>query len=300
MRVSVAHLAFGLLAWLPACRNQAFESCNEQAPVSCLGDASEGAVAASATTADDANANQGSPPAAPSSVATPTNSPSSTPAGLASQHASPDDTGLASTGRDAGGAATHDDPIPVTPPPVGSIDPQSASASAVSEPGDPSMGATAPVSTYGDSLITNGDFSDGKDFWSLERISGGGFTSEFTNDTLCVSGRGSTRVIVGWPERAEDSVALPQGRYQFSFRVRGRGVHLWAKVGHAYEPYDILFEREWTSEQVGWHEAMYEFDLDGDDAAGVAFNIDLDLGADSLCLDDVALRRAITHDASAP
>jgi len=200
-----------------------------------------------------------------------------------------------SAGELDGGAVatpTHETPTAHTSEPENTSESEPPSEAEVTTPG------TAPVYTYGHSLVENGDFSAGDDYWNVERVSGT-FSEDFSDDELCVTARGSARVIIGWPKDAEDSLTLPAGRYQFSFRARGRGAHLWAKVGHAYEPYDVLFEREWTAEESGWHDIVYEFDLAGDDAVGVAFNVDLRLGADRICLDDVALRRSQLADAGA-
>lgn len=149
---------------------------------------------------------------------------------------------------------------------------------------------------YGDSLIMNGDFASGEEFWTFERVSGAGFVPEFDAETLCVSGRGGVEVLVGWPANPSDSLDLPPGRYRFAFRVRGKGVHLSAKVGHAYEPYETLFEADWTGEEVGWHDVVHEFEFAGDDAAGLAFTIQLAPNGNTMCFDEVTLRRAVVND----
>jgi hypothetical protein len=297
MRASVAHLAFGLLAWLPACRNQAFESCNAEVDATCVEATAD--VTATASIAgdagDDTTRSGASAPSAPPNAVSASGSPA--PGNSEVGDVGPTEPVIVSRERDGGSDATTG-PTPKPPAPATSDDsaPSSVTANLDSGPSSPSGSGY----TFGESLITNGDFADGNDFWSVERISGAGFMPEFADEELCVTGRGNARVVVGWPASASDSVSLPPGRYKFSYRIRGRGVHLWAKVGHAYEPYDILFEREWTGDEVGWHEVVHEFDFDGDDAVGVAFNIDLSSNADTLCFDEVALRRAVTGDASAP
>jgi hypothetical protein len=300
MRVPVAQLAFGLLAWLPACRNQAFESCSRETNAGCVEQTTDGSIAPTANDAGNETA-----PATPLPSVTPSTSQVPTPSGstAASPNAAdagPDETRVVPSERDGDdGETTTTLPTKPSPAPANSDPSKPAGATTdISETSAP--GLPDPEYTYGHSLITNGDFADGSEFWSIERISGGGLTPELEDGTLCVTSRSGTHVVVGWPAKEADSLALPPGRYQFSFRARGRGVHLWAKVGHAYEPYDILFEREWTAEEVGWHDIVHEFDFEGDDAAGVAFNIDLTPTADTLCFDEVALRRAVGGDASAP
>ncbi len=181
-------------------------------------------------------------------------------------------------------------PAPDSAEPSSSLGLNSASIDAVS-----SAPATSEQSSYtfGESLITNGDFSDGSTHWDVERSDGFGNLSVDTEDqTLCLSARGQVHAILGWPDEPSRSLALAGGRYRFSFRVRGSGVRLWAKVGHAYEPYTVLFEAEWYGEQTGWHDVSHEFTFDGDDAAGIAFTIELDNG-NNVCFDGVALQPAI-------
>lgn len=289
MRSAWVPLALGLLAWLPACGGDAFQSCEDTAdgctatsetppdavvpgsPVTPTGDGGASPVTAPNVT-DSADPNDVvSPPSAPP---TPALDADATPA-------IPDD-----------GGAELSPTVSVSPNPA----PSGSATSDESSPTSESVVTSAPPEpeptyVFGDSLITNGDFGDGNQDWDLERTSGGNFMPEFAEDQLCLTSRMSTHVVVGWPANADDSLELPAGHYRFAYRVRGQGVRLWAKVGHAYEPYEILFEKEWNGTEAGWHDVVHEFTFDGDDAAGVAFNIDL--ANNTVCLDDVSLQLAV-------
>lgn len=294
MRTAWVPLALGLLAWLPACRGDAFHSCEDTA----------GSCASTSETTPDAvvpsvpvtpSGDAGSSPVAPTpaeSNATGTDDVLSPPAASPTPATDADVTPVVSDGGSSEPAPTAS--VSPNPAPSGTLTgeentPTSESV-ATSAPPEP-----APVYVFGDSLLTNGDFSDGNQDWDLERTSGGAFMSEFDDEQLCLTSRMGAHVVVGWPANASDSLDLPAGHYRFSYRVRGQGVRLWAKVGHAYEPYEILFEEEWNGTEPGWQKVVHEFTFDGDDAAGVAFNIDLT--NNTVCLDDVALQLAIDPDA---
>lgn len=160
---------------------------------------------------------------------------------------------------------------------------------------DPGGGGTwTPESSVpvGVNLITNGNFSDGPAFWTIEQEGSIGLVQlDTSGGNLCFRGFYSANLVVGWPREAVDSLQLPAGTYTLAFRVQSERSRLWAKVGHAYEPYQTFFEVEWNGEARGWSQQRYDFVLDGDDAVGVAFIIQLEdeFGGDSLCLDDVSL-----------
>lgn len=202
---------------------------------------------------------------------------------------SPSDTrtsNVASSGETSGAAPAK----PTPPKPLPTERPPTAPAPSVSTDVESSSEAPLPP-TYGPSLIVNGDFDDRGTLWSLDRpnlLT----TVDYSSDRVCITGRMRTHVVLGWPSEPSDSLDLPAGRYRFSFRARGSGVRLWAKVGYAYEPYYTLFEAEWYGEESGWHDVVHEFTLDGSDAVGVAFSIDLDNNV--VCLDDVELRAEVT------
>lgn len=290
MRTAWVSLALGLLAWLPACRGDAFQSC-EDTPEGCAATSETPPDAVAPGSPVTPTGDAGTTPVAPTPNETDATGPSdivSPPAVSPTPSADadvtpnlPDDGGtpLAPT------ASVSPNPSP-SDVPTGDANAPTTEAVVTSAPPEPE-----PTYTFGDSLITNGDFSDGNQDWDLERTSGGNFMPEFAEDQLCLTSRMNTHVVVGWPANADDSLELPAGHYRFSYRVRGQGVRLWAKVGHAYEPYEILFEKEWNGTEAGWHEVVHEFTFDGDDAAGVAFNIDL--ANNTVCLDDVSLQLAI-------
>lgn len=304
MRPSLAPVLVGLLAWLPACRNQAFESCTGQSAATCGGE-----PAAPSPAANSKSSEVSEQPVATVSVPNPPREPGVAPSSGAPSP-TPSHTGLPGAAEDDGGAAFENgatfDPAQADTAQIDSAQIDSAqidtaqidSASPSPITGQPAATSdeagpsTAPAFAYGDSMIANGDFAEGSRYWSVERVSGGGVMPDFSDEALCVTARGDARVVVGWPKDERDSLTLPSGRYQFSFKARGRGVHVWAKVGHAYEPYTVLFEREWTAEQAGWHDVVYEFEHGGAEGVGVAFNIDFNSGGDRLCLEEVALRRA--------
>lgn len=281
MRTPAGFVVLGLLAWLPACRSPAFESCRDESETGCAASASTGGM----TPPPEASSGDTDLPR-PTPPTTPPKPPasSSSPDIAASSAPNVPPAGELDAGVDA--PSTHE------PSSADASEPEDTSEAAATSGADvASRPDTPPMYTYGQSLIENGDFSAGDDHWNIERVNGA-FSDDFSDDELCVRALSNTSVIIGWPKDAKDSLTLPAGRYQFSFRARGRGAHVWAKVGHAYEPYTVLFEREWAAEKSGWHDLVYEFDFAGDDAVGVAFNVDLKLGADRICLDDVALRLA--------
>lgn len=150
-----------------------------------------------------------------------------------------------------------------------------------------------PTPIFGDSLITNGDFSRGNEHWTVDRPSGPGIVSpDYSDERLCVNARTQAQFLVGWPEDPSDALSLDAGSYRLSFRVRGPGAHLHVKVGHAYEPYNTWFESEWTGGESGWQEVSHDFTFTGDDAVGLAFTLELD--GSSICLDDVSLQPLLT------
>lgn len=288
MRATPPIFVFGLLAWLPACRNQTFESCAQEGPNGCVQGSTE---AVTATHVDDtsvgvpqASANGSSTDSAPAAPTTDANG-DAPEAGVSLVPAPPDDGG--------GGGVTPPGPVP-TEPAQATASEATAEVPSTAEPEQTSAAVSSEAMyTFGDSLVSNGDFAEGNDFWSIERVSGGVVSSDFDDETLCVSSRGNTQAIIGWPKDPSDGMVLSPGRYQFSFRVRGRGAHVWAKVGHAHEPFDVHFESEWSGDEAGWHDVIHEFEFEGDDAAGLAFHVDLTFSADTVCLDDVALRAAV-------
>lgn len=295
MRTAWVPLALGLLAWLPACRGDAFQSCEE---------AADGCAATTETTPDAV---------VPGAPVTPSDdgglSPVAPTPGESNTNATTDVVSpppvTPAPAKDAEVSPVASDDAGAQPAPTTSVSPNSGPRTAeFTDESAPTSGAVetsappspAPVYVFGDSLITNGDFSDGNRDWDLERTSGGAFMSEFGADQLCLTARMPAHLVVGWPANANDSLELPAGHYRFSYRVRGEGVRLWAKVGHAYEPYEILFEKEWNGTEPGWEQVAHEFTFDGDDAAGVAFNIDL--ANNTVCLDDVSLQLAVAPDAA--
>ncbi len=291
MRHWVLVVGMSGLTSLSACRGEPFRSCPDSSP----------GCAEHSETVDAANGDD----TVPSSV-TLSNAPISAPGnGQSAVHVeagtppAPGDDSSPLTPAEGPSSPLSDaavSPAPASAEPSSPQDVSSASTSAAS-----SAAATTAQSDYmfGESLITNGDFSDGNTHWDVERSDGFGNLSVDTEDqTLCLSARGQVNAILGWPDEPSRSLVLPGGRYRFSFRVRGSGVRLWAKVGHAHEPYTVLFEAEWYSEQTGWHEVAHEFTFDGDDAAGIAFTIELNNGS-NVCFDAVALQPAVpASDAS--
>lgn len=152
-------------------------------------------------------------------------------------------------------------------------------------------GSSAASLPVGVNLLTNGDFSDGREEWTVESGNYAGFGQVDSSDgMICVRGFGASQVVVGWPRDARDALVLPGGRYTFAFRVQGDGGRLWAKVGHAYEPYQTLFEVEWTGDNDAWSAQEHAVTLDSDDAVGVAFTIQAN--GETVCLDDASLTLA--------
>lgn len=193
---------------------------------------------------------------------------------------------------DAGRLETNDASLETTAEPFSSEssapDVEGADANATSEPATSSDETTTnePVAT-GQSVIVNGDFSEGMTSWKLEQTSGRAQLTTDDDGALCVESFGNVEFTIGWPADASESAYLPSGAYQFSFRARGLQTEMEVKVGHAYEPYNALHEVDWSAEGDQWDEHLSTFMTGGDDAAGLAFFVRLTNG--TLCIDDVSL-----------
>lgn len=184
-----------------------------------------------------------------------------------------------------GGLSSHSPPQPTTADEASTLDSAAVSSALTTTAETPLL--------FEDSLITNGDFSKGNAHWTVDRPNGPGIVSpDYSDERLCVSARTQAQFLVGWPEDPSQSLSLEAGSYRLSFRVRGQGGHLHAKVGHAYEPYNTWFESEWHGDESGWQNVSHDFTFNGDSAVGLAFTLELD--DNSICLDDVSLQRQLT------
>lgn len=294
MRQMLVLAGFGLTAWLSACEGQRFQSCDEAGSV--CGLASN--AAASSAPAEPGGSPSAAPPAIPDPVVTPSQS-----AGSANPVPPTPSQGEASTeglspapsaldaGTNEGSSATRSMASDGT---SGEVTETEASSEA-NPPSEP-----APVQ-WGESLLTNGDFSNRGNSWDVSRSGGAVLVNaDYSDEALCVSSRTSAHVAAGWPANAERSLDLPPGHYRFSYRARGEGITVRAKVGHAYEPYNAVFEADWSGPDADWHDVVHEFTFDGDDAVGLVFNADLD--NETLCIDDVELRQELPPvvDAAVP
>lgn len=278
MRLWVLAASIGWLATLSACRSEPFRSC-EETSVTC-GESRE-TPTSEPSTGEASNETTSIEPTDGQVAPVPSNTQDSDSSNSSATNADASSAGEISSGAPA--KPTPSQPTPPGRPPPPPAHSSSSDAASSSEPPTPP--------TYGPSLITNGTFDDRGSHWSVDRP-GLLASVDYSSDRVCITGGIRTHVLLGWPSEPSDSLDLAAGRYQFSFRVRGSGVRLGAKVGYAYEPYDTLFEAEWYGEEAGWHDVVHEFTLAQSDAVGLAFSINLDNNI--VCLDDIELRAEVT------
>lgn len=144
------------------------------------------------------------------------------------------------------------------------------------------------------SLITNGDFSSGLDFW-------GGGDNDLDSE---IQGEGCVRwnSLIGWEVAEGVGIDLQAGNYNFSFKMRtidgdsgsDEKVNVEVKIARASDPYEPIVFLE-NLENLGNSDQTHSFQFTLDNDAinmGLAFGVALHRdGGDELCIDDVVLEK---------
>ena len=144
-----------------------------------------------------------------------------------------------------------------------------------------------------DNLVSNGDFSAGKEYWELTWQDGDIAASSYEGGEYCIQNGSSDEWLsfsLGYPPTASDAFAIEAGvSYTFSFTVGGYG-EFEAKIGQVSEPYDTIYSDDEYIYSSTYETITYTFTPDADEpAAGLVFNGVLEDYGDILCFDDVVL-----------
>ncbi|MGA2447910.1 MAG: hypothetical protein ABTD50_04455 [Polyangiaceae bacterium] len=143
-------------------------------------------------------------------------------------------------------------------------------------------------------LVTNGDFSQGMDYWNVQ---GGSSASGYPSDAtpyLCVTLNNGASYVVGWTP--SPSFPLPVGSYAFSYKAwtTGTAVSVEAKVADSISPFQpVDFDQNNPQDSVSTSQVFtHSFTTTAvDPNVGIAFLFD---GASAnaginVCFDDVTL-----------
>jgi len=145
------------------------------------------------------------------------------------------------------------------------------------------MGGTGGVPE--NSLIDNGDFSEGETGWEIE----GDGSVDVSSGEYCVTLNNQGTVYVDWPVEFDPASLTGGESYVFSYVVyySGDEPNVSVKLGQPVDPYNAFAEGEIDASTTP-QTFMQAFDIDADDQAGIRFTID-GPGGTEVCIDNVAL-----------
>lgn len=137
----------------------------------------------------------------------------------------------------------------------------------------------------GDSLIVNGDFSDGETGWE---VSGDG-SVDVSSGEYCVTLNNAGTVYTDWPSGVDSTTVRGGESYVFSYRLyySGSAATVSVKIGQPVDPYNAYAEGA-AAVTMSPQTFMQSFTMDSDDQVGIRFTIDGDAGT-RVCIDDVRL-----------
>lgn len=153
---------------------------------------------------------------------------------------------------------------------------------------DTSSSTTGTGGTGGvpeDSLIDNGDFSEGERGWEIE----GDANVDASGGEYCMTLNNAGTVHLDWPTEFEPASLQSGTSYVFSYVVyySGDEPSVSVKLGQPVEPYNAFAEGP-IDASTSPMKFMQTFDIDSDDRAGIRFTIDGPSGS-TVCIDNVAL-----------
>jgi len=135
------------------------------------------------------------------------------------------------------------------------------------------------------SLIENGDFSQGEAGWELE----GDAAVDVSSGAYCMTLNNDGTLHLDWPTEFDPASLEGGNSYVFSYVVYYTGDEptLSVKLGQPVDPYNAFAEGP-IEASTDPQKFTQMFDIDANDSAGIRFTIDAQAGTE-VCVDNVAL-----------
>jgi hypothetical protein len=155
-------------------------------------------------------------------------------------------------------------------------------------------GNGATSGTPANSMILNGDFSDGAAHWKFTETSSSTSVVSYANGSACIRATYTTAMNLGYPLATTEAFAIESGNvYTISYRAAATAtVGVTAKVGHATSPYTAVYQTSSSSPDVvstDWQQYTHQFVASiSDSGAGFVLSATVISGAE-ICFDDVSL-----------
>jgi hypothetical protein len=136
-----------------------------------------------------------------------------------------------------------------------------------------------------ESLITNGDFSQGEANWEF---SGDGEVDASTGE-YCITFNNAGTAYADWPVDDDPATIEASTSYVLSYQAyySGSNATVSTKIGQPYDPYAAFAEGD-ISIGTSLETFMHTFSASSDDQAGIRFTVNGEAGV-RVCFDNVQL-----------